>query len=59
VEAKEREGETQEPSKLMVFLVSPPPWMVMYFFAVLFESHPVYDQTQGTGAVFSWLYGYL
>jgi hypothetical protein len=25
VEAKEREGETQEPSKLMVFLVSPPP----------------------------------
>jgi hypothetical protein len=24
-----------------------------------FESHPVYDQTQGTGAVFSWLYGYL
>ncbi len=23
------------------------------------ESHPVYDQTQGTGAVFSSLYGYL
>jgi hypothetical protein len=24
-----------------------------------FESHPVYDQTQGTGAVFSSLYVYL
>jgi hypothetical protein len=23
------------------------------------KSHPVYDQTQGTGAVFSWLHGYL
>jgi len=32
----------------------------MYFFAGVFiESHPVYDQTQGTGAVFSWLYGCL
>jgi hypothetical protein len=36
-------------------------WMLMYFFFLLdvFESHPVYDQTQGTGAVFSWLYEYL
>jgi hypothetical protein len=30
--------------------------MLMYFFAGFFlESHTVYDQTQGTGAVFSWL----
>jgi hypothetical protein len=46
---KRKTGETQEP----------PPWMLLYFFAGFFESHPVYDQTQGTGAVFSWLYGYL
>jgi hypothetical protein len=32
----------------------------MYFLAGVFiESHPVYDQTQGTDAVFSWLYGCL
>ncbi len=37
-----------------------PRWMLMYsFLQVFFESHPVYDQTQGTRAVFSWLYGYL
>jgi hypothetical protein len=27
--------------------------MLLYFFAGFFESHPVYDQTQGTVAVFS------
>ncbi len=44
---KERQGET-------------PGWMLMYFFCSFKKkSHPVYDQTQGTGAVFSWLYGYL
>jgi hypothetical protein len=40
----------------------PLPWMLMYFgpfLHVFFESHPVYDQTRGTGAVFSSLYGYL
>jgi hypothetical protein len=32
--------------------------MLMYFFPqVFFESHPVYDQTQGSGAVFFLLYG--
>jgi hypothetical protein len=29
----------------------------MYFLQVVFESHLVYDQSQGTGAVFSRLYG--
>jgi hypothetical protein len=29
------------------------------FLQGFFESHPLYDQTQGIGAVFSWLYGYL
>ncbi len=40
---------------------SPPPWMLMQFFAgfFFFESHRVYDETQGTGAGFSCLYGYL
>jgi hypothetical protein len=33
--------------------------MLMYFFAGFFESHPVYDQTQGYGAVFVLLYGQL
>ncbi len=57
---KERQDEIEEPPKLMVFWISPPRWMLItYFFAGCFESHPVYDQTQGTGAVFSWLYAYL
>ncbi len=33
--------------------------MLMYFSAGFFESHPVYDQTQGSGAVFFLLYGEL
>jgi hypothetical protein len=57
---KERRGETQEPSKLMVFWVSPPPLNANILYCRLFfESHRVYDQTQGTGVVFSWIYGYL
>jgi hypothetical protein len=50
---KERQGETQELSKLMVFSVYPPLNANVLFCRVLFESHPVYDQTQGTGAAFS------
>jgi hypothetical protein len=43
------------PPKLMVFI---PRWMRMYFFSqVFFESNPVYDQTQSSGAVFFLLYG--
>jgi hypothetical protein len=57
---KERQDETQEPSKLMVFWVSPPQSPLecyVLFWQVFKKSHPViYDQTQGTGAVFSWLY---
>jgi hypothetical protein len=26
-----------------------PIWMLMYFLQVFFESHPMYDQTQGSG----------
>jgi len=37
---KERQGETQELSKLLVFLVSPPPWMLMYFLAGFFWISP-------------------
>ncbi len=46
------------PPNLMVFWVSSPPWMLMYFFAGFFfvESHPVYDQTQGSDAVFFFYY---
>jgi len=51
-EKNERQDETQFTTKIDGFLSFTPPWMVIY-------SHPVYDQTQGTGAVFSWLYGYL
>jgi len=36
------------------------PWMLVHFFAgFLKKSHSVLDQTQGSGAVFSWLYGKL
>jgi hypothetical protein len=31
--------------------------MLMYFLQGSFESHPKYDKTQGSGAVFSFLYG--
>jgi len=30
-----------------------PIWMLMYFLQVCFESHPMYDQTQGFGAMSS------
>ncbi len=37
---KERQGETQEPSKLMVFWVSPCPWMLRCFLAGLKKVSP-------------------
>jgi hypothetical protein len=52
----ERQGETHEIDGFVSFT---PPWMLMYFCAGVFKSHPVYDQTQGTHPVVSWLYGYL
>jgi hypothetical protein len=54
---KERQNETQFTTKIDGFLSFIPPWMLMYSFAGFFESHPVYDQTQGSGAVFFLLYG--
>jgi hypothetical protein len=51
---KERQNETQFTIKFDGFLSFIPRLMLMlmYFFARFFESHPVYDQTQGSGAVF-------
>jgi len=52
---KERQDETWfTEKKLMPFWVSSPAFEILrYFFQVCFESHPVYDQTQDSGAVFS------
>ncbi len=54
---KERQDETQFTTKIAAFLSFIPGWMLKYFFAGFFESHPVYDQTQGSGAGFFLLYG--
>jgi hypothetical protein len=32
---------------------------VLFFFPCFLKSHPLCDQTGGSGAVFSWLYGWL
>jgi hypothetical protein len=52
---KERQGETQKIILMNDFLsfTTPAPLMLMYFFARFFQSYPVYDQTQGTGALLS------
>jgi len=42
--------------ELMFFWVSPPPNSNVLVLQVFFEFHHVYDQTQGSGAVFSLLY---
>ncbi len=54
---KERQNETQFTTKNDGFLSFIPPWMLIYSFACYFESHPVYDQIQGSGAVFFLFYG--
>jgi hypothetical protein len=55
---KERQDETQFTTKIDGFLSFIPRWMLMYFFAgFLLISPCVYDQTQGSGAVFFLLYG--
>ncbi len=43
---KERQGQTHSPQKLR----SSHPWMLMFFIYV--ESHPIYDQAQGSSVVF-------
>ncbi len=48
----ERQDETQCTTKIDRFL-SFLGCMLMYFYTGFFESHPVYDQTQGSGALFS------
>ncbi len=53
---KERQDETQFTTKIDGFLSFIPCWMLMYFFAGFLLSHPVYDQTQGSGAVFFFLF---
>jgi len=51
--------------EMVHFWLSPPPfpptarypWKANYFFAgFFFERHPILDETQGSSAVFSWLY---
>jgi hypothetical protein len=54
---KERQDETEFTTKIDGFLNFIPWRMQMYFFAGFFKSHPVYDKTQGYGAVFCLLYG--
>jgi hypothetical protein len=56
---KERQDETQFTTKIDGFLSFIPRWMLMYFFAGFLKISPCYDQTQSSGAVFSWLYEYL
>ncbi len=55
---KERQDETQFTTKIDSFFLSfhPPLNANIPFLQVFFESHPVYDQTQGSGAVFFLLY---
>jgi hypothetical protein len=42
---------------LLLNWVSCPPWSPIYFSFLFLKSHPQCDQTGGSGAVFSWLYG--
>jgi len=58
VRKKERQDETQFTTKTDSFLSSIPPLNANVLFCrFFFSSHPVYDQTQGSGAVFVLLYG--
>jgi hypothetical protein len=52
---KDRQDETQFATKIDGF--HPPLNANVLFSKVFFESHPVYDQTQGSGAVFFFLCG--
>ncbi len=56
---KERQDETQFTTKIDGFFEFHPPLNANVYFSAgfFFESHPVYDQTQGSGAVFFLLYG--
>jgi hypothetical protein len=52
---KKRQDETQFTTKIDGFLTALNANVL--FCRVFFQSHPVYDQTQGSGAVFFLLYG--
>ncbi len=55
---EERQDETQFTTQIDGFLSFIPPLNANAMFCrFCFESHPVYDQTQGSGAVFFLLYG--
>jgi hypothetical protein len=52
---KERQDETQFTTKIDCFLSFIPRWMLMYLFVCwFFFNLTVYDQTQGSGAMFSY-----
>ncbi len=51
---KERQDETQFTTKIDGFLSFIPP-LNTFLQGFFFSSHPVYDQTQGSGAVFLFL----
>jgi hypothetical protein len=54
---RERRWNSVYHQNLMVFWALPY-WMLIYFFVVFFLSiTPIYDQTQGCGAVFSFTFG--
>jgi hypothetical protein len=58
----ERKMKLNLPQKSIVFWVSTPPPSSnanVLFGRVFFDTHPLYDQTQGSGAVISFLYGEL
>jgi uncharacterized membrane protein (DUF106 family) len=48
---KERQDETQFTTKIHDFLNFIPHWVLMYFLSSFFESHLMYDQTQGSSCV--------
>jgi hypothetical protein len=55
---KERQGETESNTKTYSFLSFIPALKANVLFLQVFKkSHPVYDHTQGYGAVFFLLYG--
>ncbi len=49
---KERQDETQFTTKIDCFLSFIPSQILMYFLQFFLKSHPAYNQTQGSGAVF-------
>jgi hypothetical protein len=55
---KEMTGQTQFNTKFAAKLSFMPSWSPVYlFFSCILKSHPLCDQTGGSGAIFSWLYG--